>query len=93
MAEDSGKLVNPLIVDVQVHGNGTTANTVLLGLVETDHDKEWVEANREKLVKFYPVRWLGQAGDVAPMVALLVSPKSGWITDQTLSISGDFSMV
>ena len=50
------------------------------------------EANREKLVKFYPVRRLGQAGDVAPMVALLVSPKSGWITGQTLSISGGFSM-
>ena len=54
--------------------NGTTANTVSLGLVETDHDKEWVETNREKLVKLYPVRRLGQAGDVAPMVALLVSP-------------------
>ena len=38
MAEDCGKLVNPLIVDGQVHGNGTTANTVLLGLFETDHD-------------------------------------------------------
>ena len=73
--------------------NGTTANTVSLGLVETDHDKEWVESNREKLVKLYPVRRLGQAGDVAPMVALLVSPNSGWITGQTLSISGGFSMV
>ncbi|MGB6996150.1 MAG: SDR family oxidoreductase, partial [Pseudolabrys sp.] len=37
-------------------------------------------------------RRLGQAGDVAPMVALLVSPTSGWITGQTLSISGGFSM-
>ena len=73
--------------------NGTTANTVSLGLVETDHDKEWVESNREKLVRLYPVRRLGQAGDVAPMVALLVSPNSGWITGQTLSISGGFSMV
>jgi len=73
--------------------NGTTANTVSLGLVETDHDKEWVESNREKLVKLYPVRRLGQAGDVAPMVALLVSPNSGWITGQTLSMSGGFSMV
>ena len=44
-------------------------------------------------MKLYPVRRLGQAGDFAPMVALLVSPKSGWITDQTLSISGGFSMV
>ena len=73
--------------------NGTTANTVSLGLVETDHDKEWVEANREKLVKLYPVRRLGQAADVVPMVLLLVSPKSGWITGQTVSISGGFSMV
>ena len=73
--------------------SGTTANAISLGLVETDHDKEWVEANREKLVKLYPVRRLGQAGDVAPMVALLASPQSGWITGQVLSISGGYSMV
>jgi len=73
--------------------SGTTCNTVSLGLVETDHDKEWVEANREKLVKLYPVRRLGQAGDVAPMVALLASPGSGWVTGQVLSISGGYSMV
>lgn len=73
--------------------SGTTANAISLGLVETDHDKEWVEANREKLVKLYPVRRLGQAGDVAPMVALLASPNSGWITGQVLSISGGYSMV
>ena len=73
--------------------SGTTANAISLGLVETDHDKEWVEANREKLVKLYPVRRLGQAGDVAPMVALLAAPGSGWITGQVLSISGGYSMV
>jgi 3-oxoacyl-[acyl-carrier protein] reductase len=73
--------------------SGTTCNTISLGLVETDHDKDWVEANREKLVKLYPVRRLGQAGDVAPMVTLLASPHSGWITGQVLSISGGYSMV
>jgi 3-oxoacyl-[acyl-carrier protein] reductase len=73
--------------------SGTTANTVSLGLVETAHDREWVEANREKLVKLYPVRRLGQAGDVAPMVTLLASPHGGWITGQVISISGGFSMV
>jgi NAD(P)-dependent dehydrogenase (short-subunit alcohol dehydrogenase family) len=30
---------------------------------------------------------------VAPMVTLLASPHSGWITGQVLSISGGFSMV
>ena len=73
--------------------SGTTANTVSLGLVETAHDKDWVEANREKLVKLYPVRRLGHPGDVAPMVTLLASPHSGWITGQVISISGGFSMV
>ena len=73
--------------------SGTTANTVSLGLVETAHDRDWVEENREKLTRLYPVRRLGQAEDVAPMVALLVSPRSGWITGQTISISGGFSMV
>ncbi len=73
--------------------SGTTANTVSLGMVETPHDKEWVDANREKLVKLYPVRRLGLPGDVAPMVTLLASPHSGWITGQVLSISGGYSMV
>ena len=73
--------------------SGTTANTVSLGLVETPHDKEWVDANREKLVKLYPLGRLGMPGDVAPMVTLLASPHSGWITGQVLSISGGFSMV
>ena len=73
--------------------SGTTANTVSLGLVETPHDKEWVDANREKLIKLYPLRRLGLPGDVAPMVTLLASPHSGWITGQVLSISGGFSMV
>jgi NAD(P)-dependent dehydrogenase (short-subunit alcohol dehydrogenase family) len=74
-------------------GAGTTANTVSLGLVETAHDKDWVDANREKLIRLYPVRRLGMPDDVAPMVALLASPHSGWITGQVLSISGGFSMV
>jgi 3-oxoacyl-[acyl-carrier protein] reductase len=73
--------------------SGTTANTVSLGLVETAHDRDWVEANREKLVKLYPVRRLGQPEDVAPMVTLLASPHSGWITGQVVSVSGGFSMV
>jgi NAD(P)-dependent dehydrogenase (short-subunit alcohol dehydrogenase family) len=73
--------------------SGTTANIVSLGLVETPHDKDWVDANREKLVKLYPVRRLGLPGDIAPMVAMLASSHGGWITGQVLSISGGYSMV
>lgn len=73
--------------------SGTTANTVSLGLVETAHDPAFIKENREKLVRLYPVRRLGLPDDVAPMVALLASPRSGWITGQVLSISGGYSMV
>jgi NAD(P)-dependent dehydrogenase (short-subunit alcohol dehydrogenase family) len=72
---------------------GTTANAISLGLIETAHDRAWVDANREKLVKFYPARRLGQPEDVAPMVTLLASGAGGWITGQVISISGGFSMV
>lgn len=73
--------------------SGITANTVSLGLVETGHDPAWLEANREKLVKFYPTRRLGQAEDIAPTVVLLASPLSGWITGQVISVSGGYCMV
>jgi 3-oxoacyl-[acyl-carrier protein] reductase len=73
--------------------SGTTANAVSLGLVETAHARAWVEENREKLTRLYPLRRLGKADDVAPMIAMLASPRSGWITGQVLSISGGFSMV
>ncbi len=72
---------------------GTTANSIALGLIESAHDRSWLDANYDKLVKAYPVRRLGQASDVAPMVALLASDAGSWITGQVISISGGFSMV
>jgi len=72
---------------------GVTANIVSLGMVETGHDPKWLEANREKLIRFYPTRRLGLAEDIAPTVLLLASPRSGWITGQTISVSGGYSMV
>ena len=73
--------------------SGVTANSISLGLIETEHDRTWVEANREKLVKVYAIRRLGLPSDIAPMVALLASDAGGWITGQTISISGGFSMI
>jgi NAD(P)-dependent dehydrogenase (short-subunit alcohol dehydrogenase family) len=73
--------------------SGVTANAVSLGLVETGHDPAWVAANREKLVRLYPVRRLGLPVDVAPTVTLLASPRSSWITGQVISVSGGYSMI
>jgi NAD(P)-dependent dehydrogenase (short-subunit alcohol dehydrogenase family) len=72
---------------------GTTANSIALGLIETAHDPAFIEANRDKLTKFYPLRRLGQPSDVAPMAVLLASEQGSWITGQVISVSGGFSMV
>lgn len=72
---------------------GVTANTISLGLIETPHDIEWVNANRDKLTRLYPLRRLGFPSDIAPMVTLLSSKHGAWITGQTISISGGFSMI
>jgi len=72
--------------------SGMTANAIALGLIETAHDPAFIETNREKLTKFYPLRRLGTPQDVAPMVVLLASDAGSWITGQIISISGGFSM-
>ena len=69
-----------------------TVNALALGLIETDHtDKAWLEANKEKILGFYPLRRLGQPGDVAPAVAFVASNGASWITGQTISISGGYA--
>jgi NAD(P)-dependent dehydrogenase (short-subunit alcohol dehydrogenase family) len=73
--------------------SGVTANSIALGLIETAHDKAWVDANREKLVKAYAILRLGLPSDVAPLVALLASDAGSWITGQVISVNGGYSMV
>jgi NAD(P)-dependent dehydrogenase (short-subunit alcohol dehydrogenase family) len=69
-----------------------TVNALALGWVETSHsDQAWLAANREKILAFYPIRRLGRPRDVAPLVAFLASDHAGWITGQTISVSGGYS--
>jgi NAD(P)-dependent dehydrogenase (short-subunit alcohol dehydrogenase family) len=74
--------------------NGITVNLVALGFIETAHSEpEWLAANRDKIMRMYPLRRLGTAADVAPAVAFLASNAASWITGQVLSISGGYSTV
>ncbi len=69
-----------------------TANAVALGLVETEHiDRAWLESNKERILRLYPLRRLGMPTDVAPLVAFLASDGASWITGQTISISGGYA--
>ena len=71
-----------------------TVNTLALGWIETSHvDPAWLAENREKILLSYPIRRLGQPGDIAPMVAFLASEQASWITGQTISVSGGYSSI
>ena len=71
-----------------------TCNSISLGLIETSHsDAEFLAANREKIVRNYPLRRIGKPGDIAPTVAFLSSDAASWITGQVLSVNGGFCMV
>ncbi len=71
-----------------------TVNSLALGWIETSHsDKEFIAKNRERILAFYPIRRLGKPEDVAPLVAFLASDLAGWVTGQTISVSGGYSTV
>ena len=70
-----------------------TLNCVSVGVVETAHyPSGHIDKYREKIVKNYPLGRLGKAGDVAPMILLLCSDLSNWITGQIISVNGGYSM-
>jgi 2-hydroxycyclohexanecarboxyl-CoA dehydrogenase len=47
----------------------------------------------EKIAKSYPLRRLGRPDDVAPAVMFLASDAASYITGQTLSVSGGYTMM
>jgi NAD(P)-dependent dehydrogenase (short-subunit alcohol dehydrogenase family) len=73
--------------------DGITVNAVAPGFVPTeltfrDHTPEQVAAITERLAAISMVRRTGTPEDIANAVAFLVSPGSGFITAQTLTVDG-----
>ena len=81
--------------------HGIRANCVSIGLVQTDRFDEHArlsgaaahdEERMKKILAQYPLRRLGRPSDVTPMVLLLASPLSSWITGQVISVNGGYAM-
>jgi 2-hydroxycyclohexanecarboxyl-CoA dehydrogenase len=75
---------------------GITANTVCPGPTETPPLLKTVEEGGagyiDAMKKVIPLRRLGKPADVAAAVAFFASDEAGFITGQTLSVSGGMSM-
>jgi NAD(P)-dependent dehydrogenase (short-subunit alcohol dehydrogenase family) len=53
----------------------------------------FAEETLERVKRLYPLRRLGTPEDIAPAVVFLASDRASWITGQTLSVSGGYTMV
>jgi 3-oxoacyl-[acyl-carrier protein] reductase len=77
--------------------HGIRANCVSIALVRTDnlaaHAGGEDEERMRRILAQYPLRRLGRPEDVTPMVLLLASPLSSWITGQVISVNGGYAMV
>jgi 2-hydroxycyclohexanecarboxyl-CoA dehydrogenase len=82
----------------EVARRGVTVNSVCPGPTETPLLEGMLGAGAasanmvEALRKAVPMRRLGQPADVAAAVAFLASERAGYITGQTLSVSGGLTM-
>ncbi|MGH9104211.1 MAG: SDR family NAD(P)-dependent oxidoreductase, partial [Acidimicrobiales bacterium] len=78
--------------------SGVTANSVCPGPTDTALLSGAAAGNpgAERIVaslgRAVPVGRIAQPGDIAPAVAFLVSEEAGYITGQTLSVSGGLTM-
>jgi 2-hydroxycyclohexanecarboxyl-CoA dehydrogenase len=80
----------------EVARSGVTANVVCPGPTRTAFleriASEGGERYVESLTRAVPMRRLGEPEDVAAAVAFLASEEAGYITGQTLSVSGGLTM-
>lgn len=71
---------------------GITVNAVAPGFIDTDMTRALPDAARETLQAQIPLRRLGQAGDVADLVAFLCSDSAAYITGAVIPVDGGMAM-
>ncbi|HEX8596395.1 MAG TPA: 3-oxoacyl-ACP reductase FabG [Pseudomonas sp.] len=76
----------------EVGSRAVTVNSVAPGFIDTDMTRELPEAQRESLISQIPLGRLGQAEEIAHVVAFLASEGAGYVTGATIPVNGGMYM-
>jgi 3-oxoacyl-[acyl-carrier protein] reductase len=76
----------------ELGSRGITVNAVAPGFIDTDMTRALSEEQRAALLRQIPAGRLGTPAEVAAAVLFLVSPRSAYITGETLHVNGGMYM-
>lgn len=76
----------------EVGSRGITVNAVAPGFIDTDMTRELPDAQREALLGQIPLGRLGQAEEIARVVAFLASDGAAYVTGATVPVNGGMYM-
>ncbi|TWI53423.1 3-oxoacyl-[acyl-carrier-protein] reductase [Pseudomonas duriflava] len=76
----------------EVGSRAITVNAVAPGFIDTDMTRELPEAQREALLTQIPLGRLGQAEEIAKIVAFLATDGAAYVTGATVPVNGGMYM-
>lgn len=77
---------------MEMAGRGLTVNVVAPGFIDTEMTSGLPDYVKEEMLKRIPMKRLGQASDVAEIVAFLASDAAAYITGETIHVNGGMYM-
>ena len=76
----------------EVGSRAITVNAVAPGFIDTDMTRELPEAQRDALLTQIPLGRLGQAEEIAQVVAFLAGEGAAYVTGATIPVNGGMYM-
>lgn len=76
----------------EMAGRGITVNVVAPGFIDTEMTAVLPDFVKEEMLKRIPMKRLGQASDVAEVVAFLASNAASYVTGETIHVNGGMYM-
>ena len=76
----------------EVGSRSVTVNSVAPGFIDTDMTRELPQTQRETLINQIPLGRLGQAQEIAHVVAFLASDGAAYVTGATIPVNGGMYM-